>query len=91
MSIRATYCSKSNHFCLSFPKKFLKKINSKLTWIFVAVWTFSALITYMVFHLINTISLNKIIICRHCRTENVIDSKHCSEFGKKLILVLKKQ
>ena len=68
-----------------------KFIITELTWIFVAVWTFSALITYMVFHLINTISLNKIIICRHCQTENVIDSKHCSECGKKLILVLKKQ
>ena len=68
-----------------------KFIITELTWIFVALWTFSALITYMVFHLINTISLNKIVICRHCRTENVIDSKHCSECGKKLILVLKKQ
>jgi ribosomal protein L40E len=67
-----------------------KFIITELTWIFVSVWTFSALITYMVFHLINTISLNKIVICRHCRTENIIDSKHCSECGKKLILVAKK-
>ena len=36
-----------------------KFITSELTLILVAVWTFSALITYMVFHLINTISLNK--------------------------------
>jgi ribosomal protein L40E len=62
-----------------------KFIISELTLIFVAVWTFSALITYMVFHLINTIWLNKINICRHCQTENSIDSKYCSECGKKLI------
>ena len=67
-----------------------KFIITELTWIFVSVWTFSALITYMVFHLINTISLNRIVICRHCQTENVIDSKHCSECGKKLVLVAKK-
>jgi hypothetical protein len=67
-----------------------KFIISELTWIFVAVWTFSALITYMVFHLINTISLNKIIVCRHCRTENAIYSKRCGECGRKLILVTKK-
>lgn len=62
-----------------------KFIISELSLIFVAVWTFSALITYMVFHLINTIWLNKINICRHCQTENSIDSKYCSECGKKLI------
>jgi ribosomal protein L40E len=67
-----------------------KFIITELTWIFVSVWTFSALITYMVFHLINIISLNRIIVCRHCRTENIIDSKHCRECGKKLILVEKK-
>jgi len=67
-----------------------KFIITELTWIFVSVWTFSALITYMVFHLINTISLNRIVICRHCQTENIIDSKHCSECGKKLVLVAKK-
>jgi len=66
-----------------------KFIISELTSIFVAVWTFSALITYMVFHLINTIWLNKINICRHCQTENSIDSKYCSECGKKLILLPK--
>ncbi len=63
-----------------------KFIISELTWIFVAVWTFSALITYMVFHLLNTISLNKVNICRHCRTENGIYSNYCCECGKKLIL-----
>jgi len=63
-----------------------KFIISELAWIFVAVWTFSALITYMVFHLINTISLNKVNICKHCRTENGIYSNYCSECGKKLIL-----
>jgi hypothetical protein len=67
-----------------------KFIITELTWIFISVWTFSALITYMVFHLINTISLNRIVICRHCQTENIIDSKHCSECGKKLVLVAKK-
>jgi ribosomal protein L40E len=66
-----------------------KFITSELTSIFVAVWTFSALITYMVFHLIDTIWLNKIGICRHCQTENSIHSKYCSECGKKLILLPK--
>jgi ribosomal protein L40E len=66
-----------------------KFIISELTSIFVAVWTFSALITYMVFHLINTIWLNKISICRHCQTENSIHSKYCSECGKKLVLIAK--
>jgi ribosomal protein L40E len=64
-----------------------KFIISELTSIFFAVWTFSALITYMVFHLINTIWLNKINICRHCQAENSINSKYCSECGKKLILL----
>ena len=62
-----------------------KLITSEQTLIFVAVWTFSALVTYMVFHLINTISLNKISICKHCQTENGSHSKHCSECGRKLI------
>jgi ribosomal protein L40E len=60
-----------------------KFIISELTLIYVGVWTFSALITSMVFHLINTIWLNKISICRHCQTENSIRSKYCSECGKK--------
>jgi len=60
-----------------------KFIISELTLIYVAVWTFSALITSMVFHLINTIWLNKISICRHCQTENSIRSKYCCECGKK--------
>jgi ribosomal protein L40E len=62
-----------------------KFFTSELTLIFIAVWTFSALITYMVFHLINTISLNRIHICKHCRAENGIHSKYCSGCGKKLI------
>ena len=66
-----------------------KLIISELTWIFVAVWTFSALITSMVFHLINTIWLNKIGICRRCQAENSIHSKYCSECGHKLILLPK--
>jgi ABC-type multidrug transport system fused ATPase/permease subunit len=57
-------------------------IISELTLIYVAVWTFSALITSMVFHLINTIWSNKISICKHCRTENSIHSKYCGECGK---------
>ena len=60
-----------------------KFIISELTLIYVAVWTFSALITSMVFHLINTIWSNKISICRHCQTENSIRSKYCCECGKK--------
>jgi len=66
-----------------------KFIISELTLIFVAVWTFSALITSMVFHLINTIWLNKINICKYCQTENNINSKYCNECGKKLILLPK--
>jgi len=66
-----------------------KLLISELTWIFVAVWTFSALITSMVFHLINTIWLNKISICRRCQAENSIHSKYCSECGHKLILLPK--
>jgi ribosomal protein L40E len=66
-----------------------KLIISELTWIFVAVWTFSALITSMVFHLINTIWLHKIGICRRCQAENSIHSKYCSECGHKLILLPK--
>jgi hypothetical protein len=57
---------------------------SDLISISVAVWTFSSLITYMVFHLINTIWLNKINICTHCETENTIHSRYCRECGKKL-------
>jgi hypothetical protein len=64
-----------------------KLIISELTWIFVAVWTFSALITSMVFHLINTIWLHKISICGRCQAENNIRSKYCSECGHKLILL----
>jgi ribosomal protein L40E len=60
-----------------------KFIISELNLIYVAVWIFSALITSMVFHLINTIWLNKIGICRHCQAENSIRSKFCSECGKK--------
>lgn len=63
---------------------------SELVSISVAVWTFSSLITYMVFHLINTIWLNKIHICGHCQTENSIHSSYCSECGKKLVLVPKR-
>ncbi len=63
-----------------------KFIISELPLIYVAVWTFSALITSIVFHLINTIWLNKINICRHCRAENSIHSRYCSECGKKLVL-----
>jgi hypothetical protein len=59
-----------------------KFIISELNLIYVAVWTFSALITSMVFHLINSIWLNKISICKHCRTENSIHSKYCSQCGK---------
>jgi len=74
----------------SFVSFLIKKfILSELTWIFVAVWTFSALITSMVFHLINTIWLNKISICRRCQAENSIHSKYCSECGHKLILLPK--
>lgn len=61
-------------------------IISELNLIFVAVWTFSALVTSMVFHLVNTIWLNKISICGHCRTENSVHSRYCSQCGKKLIL-----
>jgi hypothetical protein len=62
-----------------------KFFTSELTLIFIAVWIFSALITYMVSHLINTISLNKIYICKYCRAENGIHSKYCNGCGKKLI------
>ena len=62
-----------------------KFVTSEQTLIFVALWTFSALVTYMVFHLINTISLNGVSICRHCRTENGSHSNHCSGCGKKLV------
>jgi ribosomal protein L40E len=73
-----------------FVSFLIKKFTlSGLTWIFVAVWIFSALITSMVFHLINTIWLNKISICRRCQTENSIHSKYCSECGHKLILIPK--
>jgi hypothetical protein len=57
---------------------------SDLISISVAVWSFSSLITYMVFHLINTIWLNKINICTHCETENSIHSRYCRECGTKL-------
>jgi len=71
-----------SYFVSFLIEKFLP---SELTLIFIAVWTFSALITYMVSHLINTISLNQIYICKHCRAENGIHSKYCSGCGKKLI------
>ncbi len=60
-----------------------------LNWILLAVWIFSALITSMVFHLVNTIWLNKITICGRCQTENSIRSNYCSECGRKLILLPK--
>jgi ribosomal protein L40E len=66
-----------------------KFIISELTWIFLAVWIFSALVTSMVFHLINTIWLDKISICRRCQAENSVRSKYCSECGHKLILLPK--
>jgi hypothetical protein len=72
-------------YFVSFLMK--KLVISELTSIFVAVWTFSALITYMIFHLINTIWLNKISVCKYCQTENGIHSKYCSECGKKLVLL----
>ncbi len=58
---------------------------SELTLAFISVWTFSALITYIVSHLINVISLNKIFICKHCQAENTTHSKYCNACGKKLI------
>jgi hypothetical protein len=70
-------------YCVSFLIK--KYLSSQLTSVFIAAWIFSALITYIVSHLINTISLNKISICRHCQTENGIHSNYCSACGKKFI------
>jgi ribosomal protein L40E len=64
-------------------------IISQLNWIFLSVWIFSALITTMVFHLINTVWLNKICICRRCQAENSIHAKYCAECGHKLILLPK--
>jgi ribosomal protein L40E len=64
-------------------------LHSGLNWIFLAVWIFSALITSMVFHLINDIWLNKISICGRCQTENSIRSNYCSECGHRLILLPK--
>jgi ribosomal protein L40E len=70
----------------SFVSFLIKKyIISELTWMYIAVWTFSALITYMVFHLINAISINKITICKHCRSENSIQLRYCGACGKKLL------
>jgi hypothetical protein len=60
-------------------------LTSELTLAFISVWIFSALITYVVSHLINTISLNKTSICKHCQSENGIHSKYCSACGKKLM------
>jgi ribosomal protein L40E len=60
-------------------------IFSELTLASAAVWTFSTLIIYIVFHLINAISLNKVNICKHCQTENTLQSKYCKECGKKTI------
>jgi hypothetical protein len=62
-----------------------KYIISELTWTYFAVWVFSALITYMVFHLINAISINKITICKYCRSENSIQLKYCGACGKKIL------
>jgi len=70
-------------YCVSFLMK--KVLTSEMTLAFITVWIFSALITYIVSHLINTISLNKIYICKHCRAENGIHSKYCSACGKKLV------
>jgi len=75
-----------SYFVSLLIKKF---IISELTWIILAVWIFSALITSMVFHLINTIWLNKISICGRCQAENSIHSKYCSECGHKLVLIPK--
>jgi len=51
----------------------------------MAMWIFSELITYIASHLINTNSLNKIYICKHCLAENGIYSRDCSACDKKLI------
>jgi ribosomal protein L40E len=74
-------------YCVSFLIK--KFIISQLSWIFLSVWIFSALITTMVFHLINTVWLNKICICRRCQAENSLRAKYCIECGHKLILLPK--
>jgi len=71
-----------SYFVSFLIKKFLA---SEMTLVFIAVWIFSALITYIVSHLVNTISLNRISICKHCQAENGIHSKYCSACGKKLI------
>jgi Na+/melibiose symporter-like transporter len=71
-----------SYFVSFLIKKFL---SSELTLAFIAVWVFSALITYIVSHLVNTISLNKISICKHCQAENGIHSMYCSARGKRLI------
>jgi hypothetical protein len=57
---------------------------SELKSITFAVWTFSSLITYMVFHLVDTIWVNRISICGNCQTENSIHSRYCRECGRKL-------
>jgi hypothetical protein len=71
-----------SYFVSFLIKKFLA---SELTLVLIGVWVFSALITYIFSHLINTISLNQIYICKHCRAENGVHSKYCSACGKKLI------
>ena len=74
----------------SFVSFLIKEfIVTEVIWIFVAVWIFSALITSMVFHLINTIWLNRISICGRCQSENSIQSNYCSECGHKLIRIPK--
>ena len=75
-----------SYFVSFLIKKF---IIPEVTWIFFATWSFSALITYMVFHLINVISLNRINICKHCRTENGIHSRFCGHCGRRLIKLAK--
>jgi hypothetical protein len=75
-----------SYFVSFLIKKF---IIPDVTWIFFATWSFSALITYMVFHLINVISLNRVNICKHCRTENGIHSRFCGHCGRRLIKLVK--
>ena len=71
---------------LPFVSFLMKRfLTSEITSVFIAVWIFSALITYIVSHLINTISLNQICICNRCEAENSIHSKYCSACGRKLI------
>lgn len=77
----------SSGTAFSYGVSFLMKrfLTSEIALVFIAVWIFSALITYVVSHLINTISLNQICICKHCEAENGIHSKYCCACGRKLI------